>query len=47
VERLSHGHAAVRPKTSELPRYIAMMNNQFTVAANGDVEIGPPREQLG
>ena len=47
-EVMPHGHAAVRPNAeSELPRYIAMMNDQFTVAANGDAEIGLPREPLG
>lgn len=46
-EAMPHGHTAGRPNAeSELPRYVAMMNDQFTVAANGDVEIDLPREHL-
>ena len=46
-EAMPYGHTTGRPKVeSELPRYIAMMNNEFTVAANGDVEIDSSREAL-
>lgn len=47
-QAMPHGHSAGRPDAkSELPTYVAMMNDQFTVAANGDVEIGLQREPLG
>ena len=47
-EAMPPGHTAGLPKAeSELPRYIAMMNDQFTVADNGDVKVELPPESLG
>ena len=42
-EAMPRGHTAGLPKAeSELLRYIAMRNDQVTVANNGDVEVELP-----
>jgi hypothetical protein len=42
-EVMPTGFGEAPPRTSELPRYIAMMEDRFTVAANGDIEVDPSR----